>query len=153
MRHKIKEPMMAIISTIQKTKFFAGLSQQTLQAIAELGHFVSFEEGDKIYEFGDDALDAFLVESGRVRFSLGVGNRPESSGSIMSKGMLFGWAALLEEQPRRVATATCLEASSLFVFPGNQLLALFNNDTSSGYLVMRRLATLITRDFMSIATV
>ncbi len=144
---------MAIVNTLQKTKFFAGLSQQTLLDIAELGHSAPFEEGDKVYEFGDDALDAFLVESGRVRFSLGVSNRPESSGSIMTEGMLFGWAALLEEQPRRVATATCLENSSLFVFPGNQLLALFNADTASGYLVMRRLATLITRDFMSIVTV
>ena len=37
--------------------------------------------------------------------------------------------------------------------PGAALLQLFERDRASGYLVMRRLATMITRDFMSVLSV
>ena len=144
---------MTIVDALKQTELFAGSSAETLEAVADMARPVSFEEGDAIYELGDDASDMYLVDSGRVRFSLGVGNRPDATGSIMTKGTIIGWAALLEAQPRRVATAVCLEDSSLFVIPGAPLLGLLEADPASGYRIMRRLATMITRDFMSVSAI
>lgn len=143
---------MAIQQALKANELFADLSDRTIAAIAALARRESFEEGDKIYELGDDALDMYLVDSGRVRFSIGVGNR-DGELSIMTKGRAFGWAALLEQQPRRVATAVCLENCVLYVIPAKALLELLDRDVAAGYRVMRRLATMIARDFMSVLSI
>ncbi|MFB3149707.1 MAG: cyclic nucleotide-binding domain-containing protein, partial [Alphaproteobacteria bacterium] len=71
-----------------------------------------------------------------------------ASGSVMTAGTIFGWAALLEAQPRRLATATCLEPSRVLAINGRALLQIFDRDTAAGYTVMRRLAAMIARNFM-----
>jgi len=144
---------MITIEMLKGADLFCDLSDQTLETIVGLAISKTFEEGDNVYQLGDDANDLYLMDTGRIRFSLGVGNRPESSGSFIPPGSVFGWAALLQEQPRRVATASCLEDSTLFVIPGDKLLDVFHNDKDAGYLVMRRLATMIARDFMSVLSV
>ncbi len=143
---------MSIEDALGKTELFAGLPEETLKAIAGLAAPLSIEEGDKVYGLGDDARDVYLVKDGRIRFSLGSGNRPGGAGSIITEGMVFGWAALLEGEPRRVATAVALEDSTVYVIPGQGLRDLFDGDTASGYRVMRRLTSMITQDFMSVAT-
>lgn len=143
---------MSIEDALGKTDLFAGLPESTLKAIAGLATPLSIEEGDKVYGLGDDAHDVYLVKDGRIRFSLGAGNRPGGAGSIITEGMVFGWAALLDGNPRRVATAVALEDSTVYVIPGSGLRQLFDDDTASGYRVMRRLTGMITQDFMSVAT-
>jgi toluene monooxygenase system ferredoxin subunit len=139
---------MVTVDALRNTELFQDLSDETLRAIADLAKVASYEDGDSVYELGDDADDLYLVDSGRVRFSLGVGNRPDASGSVMAAGIIFGWAALLEAQPRRLATATCLESSRLLAINGRALLQIFDRDTAAGYTVMRRLAAMIARNFM-----
>lgn len=144
---------MALADKLRQTELFGGLPAETLEAIAGFSTAEDYDEGDNIYAFGDDAHDLYLVDEGRVRFSMGVGNRPQESGSIMTSGSVFGWAAVLDEQPRRVATATCLEDTRVIVIPAGKLLGLFEADSTVGYLVMRRLATMIARDFLSVLSV
>lgn len=144
---------MAHIGILKNSELFQDLPDGMLQTIAGLARTVKFEEGDDIYQLGDDAYDLYLLESGRIRLSMGVGNRPEGSGSVIMPGSVFGWAALLEDQPRRVATASCLEDSALGVIQGARLLALFDKEKTAGYFVMRRLATMIARDFISVLSV
>lgn len=144
---------MALADKLRETELFGGLPDATLEAISGFAGTQTYDEGDNIYTFGDDAGDLFLVDQGRVRFSMGVGNRPQDSGSIMTSGSVFGWAAVLDEQPRRVATAACLEDTQVIVIPAGPLLELFQQDSSAGYLVMRRLASMIARDFLSVLSV
>jgi toluene monooxygenase system ferredoxin subunit len=145
-----KEITMEIVDALKRTDLFTVLSDETLKAVADMTRLQSFEDGETLYELGDDADAVYVVASGRVRFSLGVGNRPDGGGSIMTEGSVIGWAAVLEDAPRRVATAVCLEDSSLYVIPGDDLLALLDGDAPSGQRMMRRLATLITGDFMAV---
>ena len=144
---------MTHMGTLKKSELFQDVPDSMLKTIAGIVDTVTFEEGDNIYQLGDDANDLYLLESGRVRFSIGVRNRPESLGSIILPGSVFGWAALLEDQPRRVATASCLEDCTVGVLNGAALLELFDNEKTAGYFVMRRLATMIARDFMSVLSV
>ena len=144
---------MVSVENLKNTDLFQDLSDQALEAITGFAAPVTFEEGDSFYQLGDDANDLYFLESGRVRFSIGVGNRPDGSGSLILPGKLFGWAALLQEQPRRVATASCLEDSKVYVIPREKLLELFDQDHAAGYQVMRRLATTIAGDFVSVLSV
>ena len=135
-------------SVLRGAALLAGVSDATLQALATACTRREADEGDTVYELGDDASDVYLVQSGRVRFALGVGNRVESAGSIMEPGVVFGWASLVE-QPRRVATAICLEPTTLLVIPGAELLRILSERPDDGYVVMRRLATMIARNFIT----
>lgn len=138
----------AIKDLLRKTPLFAGVSEPALADIARASREVAFDEGDRVYELGDDADAIYIVARGRVRFSIGVGNRAGTN-SVMGPGQVFGWAALIDENPRRVATSDCLEPCAIVVVPAKTLLAIFEKDRASGYLVMRRLAGLIARDFLS----
>mgnify|MGYP001558958650 FL=1 len=142
----------AIKDLLRQAPLFAGVSESALAEIARATRVEKFDEGDRVYEFGDDAEAIYLVVAGRVRFSIGVGNRAGTD-SVMGPGQVFGWAALIDENPRRVATADCLEPCTIYVLPAQALLGIFDRDRASGYLVMRRLAGLIARDFMSVLAV
>lgn len=144
---------MSIASDLAMTDLFQDLPPGALDSIAALARPKKLDEGDTLYTLGDDAAELFMLQEGRIRFSLGVSNRPGTSGAIIKPGKVFGWAALLEGEPRRVATAACLEDSVVQVFSSSQLLDYFENDKPVGYLVMRRLATLVANDFLSVMAV
>jgi CRP-like cAMP-binding protein len=139
-----------IIALLKKTTIFGEVADATLGEIAAIAERRALDEGDAVYQLGDDALDVFVMESGRVRFTLGVGNRAGSSDSIMTEGQVFGWAAMLEDQPRRLATASCLEPSTLLAINGGDLLKIFDRDSAAGFRVMRQLAAMIARNFMEV---
>ena len=130
-------------------ELFQGLSPATLDAIAALGRAHDYEEGESVYRFGDDALDVYVLVNGRVRFSLGVGNRPGEGHSVFTSRMVIGWAALVTDQPRRIATAACLEPTRLLAISGRELLDVLEANPADGFIVMKRLAAMITRNFMS----
>jgi CRP-like cAMP-binding protein len=141
-----------ILQALRTSDFLHGVSEASLAAIARIAEREAFDEGDAIYQLGDPAKDLFIVLSGRIRFSLGVGNRGGTSGSIFSEGQVVGWAAVLADQPRRLATAVCLEDSQVIRIRGTELLAVFDSDPASGYAVMRRLATMIAHDLTEVLT-
>jgi CRP-like cAMP-binding protein len=136
------------LKALGRAELFQGIDEDALKQIAEIGVVREYEEGDVLYGLGDDADDVYVLVSGRVRFTLGVGNRGRSSGSVMTGRMVFGWAALVDDQPRRVATAECLEDSVVLAISGRALKGILESSPYAGYLVMRRLAAMIARNFM-----
>ena len=134
---------------LSHAELFQGLSAAALDAIAALCHVHDYEEGEAVYRFGDAAVDVYVLVNGRVRFSLGVGNRPDEGHSVFTSRMVIGWAALVSDQPRRIATAACLEPTRL---PGDSRQSTARcprSQSRRGFIVMKRLAAMITRNFMS----
>ncbi len=132
-------------SALSVAELFVGIPDATLAAISALAQKEERAAGSICYDFGDPADDFYVLESGRVEFLIGRDERLSPAGFMLRKGEVFGWAALLENQPGRIARATCLEQSQLLRIDGRQTLALLERDTASGYLVMRRLSSLIAR--------
>ena len=139
----------AAFRALSQAELFQGLSATTLDAIAALSRTRDYEEGESVYRFGDDALDVYVLVNGRVRFSLGVGNRPGEGHSVFTSRMVIGWAALVTDQPRRIATAACLEPTRLLAVSGKELLDVLEANPADGFIVMKRLAAMITRNFLS----
>lgn len=122
-------------------ELFHGIGAATLQALLQLARHEELAEGSVLYRPGDPADDFYVLESGRVRFQIGR----DPAGFMLRKGEVFGWAALLENQPVRIASARAEESSTLLRINGKQALNLLEADSASGYLVMRRLAGLVAR--------
>ncbi|HZS83228.1 MAG TPA: cyclic nucleotide-binding domain-containing protein [Stellaceae bacterium] len=130
------------------TAILRGVGPATLKRIAAIARPLSIDEGETLYSIGDPARSAYAVITGRLRFTLGGDGRPEGSGSMLPPGEIFGWAALLIDQPRRIATVVALEDCRLLEIQGKALLRILEDDTAAGFLVMQRLAKMITQSFL-----
>ena len=126
-------------------ELFTGIAESTLAALTEMAKREEYAEGSTLYKPGDPAEDFFVLDSGRVEFQIGRDDRTSPAGFMLKKGEVFGWAALLENQPHRIASARVLEKSVLLRINGRQALRLLESDPASGYIVMRRLSALIAR--------
>jgi len=132
-------------SALGMGELFNGLDQSILEKLAALARRESHEAGAVLYRPGDQAEDFFVLESGRVEFLIGRGERTAPGGFMLKKGEVFGWAALLDGYPARIASAGCLDESALLRINGKAALRVLEGDPAAGLTVMRRLAALIAR--------
>ena len=133
---------------VNETNLFSGVSEKILDQIVETSKARKYRADELIYKPGDDAIDIYLLLSGLIRFSLMGGAKSPSTGTIMRSRMIFGWAALVPEHPRRVATAKCIDPSTLLVMNGDRVMEALRDDPGSGFKVMERLCSMIARNFM-----
>lgn len=136
-------------SALKMAELFSGISEVTLDNLGLLARREEYASGTILYNVGDPTDDLYVLESGRVEFLIGRDDRTSAAGFMLHKGEMFGWAALLENQPRRIAKAACLEQSALLRLNGEETLKVLESDPASGYIVMRKLSTLITRHLSS----
>ncbi len=141
-----------VVGVLAATGILRDLAPETLSRIAALARPVQVEEGETFYTVGDPARSVYVVVRGRLRFTLGGDGRPEANGSIIPAGDILGWAALLVDQPRRIATVVSLEDCLLLEIEGKALLRLLEEEPRAGYLVMQRLAKMITQSFLEQST-
>jgi toluene monooxygenase system ferredoxin subunit len=126
-------------------ELFNGINRPTLEALARLARREEFSAGQTLYGPGDPADDFFVLESGRIEFQIGRDEHANPAGFMLKKGEVFGWAALLDSQPYRIASARALEDSALLRVNGKQALQVLESDPASGFVIMRRLSALIAR--------
>lgn len=126
-------------------ELFSGIAGATMEGIRALAKREEFPAGGTLYNVGDPADDLFVLDTGRIEFVIGRDDRMSPAGFILRKGEVFGWAALLESQPQRIAKATSVEPSSVLRINGKQALQILEKDAAAGYTVMRRLSSLIAR--------
>ena len=136
-------------SALHATQLFKGVSDATLRALEGLARRESFAEAVALYDIGDPADDLYVLESGRVEFRIGREDRTHQAGFMLRRGEVFGWAALLEGHPKRIAQAACMEPSVLLRIEGSRALQVLEADPLSGFHVMRQLSHLITRQLTS----
>jgi toluene monooxygenase system ferredoxin subunit len=126
-------------------ELFNGLNPSVLEKLVGLAKRESHPAGALLYRPGDPADDFFVLDSGRIEFLIGRGDRAAPGGFMLNKGEVFGWAALLEGYAARIASARCLEDAALLRINGKAALRVLESDPASGFAVMRRLAALIAR--------
>jgi CRP-like cAMP-binding protein len=80
-----------------------------------------FSRAAVIFSQGDLAADVFYVQQGRVKISVLSGTGKEAVVGIFGRGDFFG-EGCLAEQPRRMATATAMGASTILVIRRAKML-------------------------------
>jgi toluene monooxygenase system ferredoxin subunit len=140
-----------LASVLSEARFFSGLSAEQRARVARLGRMRAFPQDTRIYTIGDAVDDFYVLAEGMVRFTLGLGKRETSAGDIIRRGDVFGWAPLVENQPRRIATAYCLTACAVVAIDGFGLTGLMETDPSLGYALMKKLAVLLTSELVAFA--
>jgi NitT/TauT family transport system permease protein len=138
------EVMMEIFKS---TMPFQVVSDVMRRKIAALGWQVSYQAGAVLYDAGDKADDIYIVVSGKIEHALEPGVNARRPVQILGAGDVFGWAALLNTYPARLARAVCIEPAEVIRINGDELLRLLESDPDAGDVVMSRFATMITRDY------
>ena len=136
-----------VLAIFKRTMPFQVVSDPMLRKIAALSWQVSYDKGAVVYIAGDKADDIFIVVSGKVDHELEPGVNARRALKTLVAGDVFGWAALLEKYPSRLAKAVCVEPAVLIRIKGEELLRILESDPDSGDVVMSRFATMITRDY------
>ena len=136
---------------LSQARFFAALTRPQLERVAALGRARSFPQDTRIYTVGDRVDDFYVLADGMVRFTLGLGKRETSAGDIIRRGDVFGWAPLVEGNPRRIATAYCLTPCEVIAIDGMALAALMESDPAIGFSLMKKLAVLLTSELVAFA--
>jgi len=140
------------VEIVAATGFFAELTPAQRERVAALGRIETYRQDGEIYDIGDAATDFYVLVDGMVRFSIGLGSRRAAAGQVLRRGEVFGWAALVEQAPKRIASASCISPCSVLAINGDQLLLLMEADHSLGYRLMKQLNALITGNLTAFAS-
>ncbi len=132
------------VDVLSNTEFFANLTPAQLEKIASISQLRPYEDRSYIYKQGDAASSFYVLVEGTVKFTLGFAGRDASSGDILRRGKVFGWAALTPTASYRIATASCLTPCTVLAINGDGLLSLMERDHTLGFLIMKQLTLLIT---------
>ena len=136
-----------ISAALRRAMPFQMVSNEMLGQIAKLAKWRSHARGDMLYERGDEADDIYIVSSGSVQHLLKAQTDGAEIEKIMQGGDVFGWAAVLEGQRRRLAKTVCLERTELIQIDGQGLMELIKQSPTTGDVIMSRFATMITKEF------
>jgi CRP-like cAMP-binding protein len=130
---------MAYEDELAGTDFFHGVDAVRLGGLTAAGELRSLVRGDVLFSEDDDADALYLVLSGRLAIANRSIDGRESVVALMEAGDLFGDMGLLDGQPRS-AEARALESSRVLALPYGPVRALFEDDPSLLWNVVRVLS-------------
>ena len=130
------------------TPLFKGCADQTLKNIAVNAREIDLEKGQIVYETGEVADNVYVLVNGVVTFITKTSQGILNVQPVMETTMIFGWVALVPEHPHRLGRAQCLDNSKILAINGDVLLGILEKDPQSGFLVMKRLCSLIASTFI-----
>ena len=136
-----------VLAILKRAMPFQVVSDVLLRKIAERSSRKTYAKGAVVYDAGDKADDVFVIVSGAVDHALEADVHAQSPQKTLAAGDVFGWAALIEKFPSRMAKAVCVEPTELLCINGNDLLRTLEADPDAGAVVMSRFATMIKRDY------
>ena len=140
------------VGILRETAFFSGLTQTQLERVALVCRAESYPQDAQIYTLGEAAENLYVLVEGMVRFTIGLGQRSTQAGQVLRRGAVFGWAALVDSAPTRIATALAITPCSVLALNGEQLTIMMDEDHTLGYRLMRQLNELITGNLTAFAS-
>jgi len=128
---------------LSRIRLLAGLSDEQLQSIEEIGQYRTYAAGDTIFTEGEEGTHAYCLLSGRVELSVALGDSTEQAPvHIASPGSVFGEFVLFE-RTHRTATARAARSAYILVVTSESLQAVFAADPQAGYVVMSNLCRIL----------
>ena len=140
-----KQVAASIMEILQKTMPFQVVSEGMLRKIAALGRRVSFDKDALVYDVEDKADDIYIIVRGQVEHALEPGAQALRPVTMLGAGDVFGWAALLDKFPHRLARAVCRQPAEIVRINSDELLRLLESEPETAQRPSAVTATPITR--------
>lgn len=129
---------------LKRIEFFADLTEEELLVVQELCREESHHAGDLVFVEDTPAEHLYVLKNGKVSIDIKVADEKYLSVLTVSRfAEPFGWSALVEPF-KFTATARCIEDSTIISIEGKRLMGLIKMDYRMGFLIMRRIAKVIS---------
>jgi CRP-like cAMP-binding protein len=125
--------------TLGRCEFFQDFDGEVLAEITSRSSERFYDPGEVVFLEGQDALNLYVIETGRVGLMLELPNGHEIKVLDRGPSEPFGWTSL-SEPGRFVATARCLRETALVEVPAALLEEVAERDPRLGLKLMRRVA-------------
>ena len=117
-----------ILRMLERTRLFAGLSQQQIAGFAGSLEGISFEAGDELLQKGDESFGLNIVLRGSVEVVLpGLRDAAEVKLGVLHAGDFFGEYAVFDDQPAS-ASVRALRSGDLIRFPKETFRAVLQEE-------------------------
>jgi CRP-like cAMP-binding protein len=133
---------MVSIEDLRRVMLFQDLTDPMLEKLLPMVQAQSLGEREIIYEPGNAAEHFYSLKRGKVLLEAEVAPAIIISLGAIKSGYSFGWSALLPPAPH-TSYAVSAEPSEILVMPGDNLLALLDQDHTMGYLVMQKMGSIL----------
>ncbi|MFM7056713.1 MAG: cyclic nucleotide-binding domain-containing protein [Planctomycetota bacterium] len=137
-----------LLKMLHTTRFAEGLPHAELTCLGRASRLVEAGAGTVLFREGQVEDEVFVVFSGHVRLSMKVPGRGEVTLLTAGPGDLVGWSGLISDGVM-TATATVLDSARLVALSGRCLQQLCESDPKLGYILMKRMAQVISRRLLS----
>jgi CRP-like cAMP-binding protein len=131
--------------TLNRVMLFKDVSPSVLEKISLHCEELAFQKGQTIFRESEKADKVHFLIKGSVTLRVSIMTRPESIPvSFVSKSNeCFGWSGLVSPH-YYTASAICEEDSQILTISGDALLQILSQNTEAGFLVMYRIANLVS---------
>ncbi|MFW5733662.1 MAG: cyclic nucleotide-binding domain-containing protein [Oceanidesulfovibrio sp.] len=113
---------------------FAELPDEKLKKLRDVADAIDFEDGDIVYNAGEDAGIFYIVLSGEAVLEHELSKDVQVIFSSVEPGYCFGWTSLTRQQPRR-ATARSRGPSRMVRIQAVELQRIMEEDHTMGYIL------------------
>lgn len=129
---------------IKGIEFFADLTEGEIRALQEICREENCHAGDFVFKEDAPAEHLYVLKKGKVSIDIEVtGGKYLSILTVSRFAEPFGWSALVAPF-KFTASARCVEDSTIFSIDGKRLMELIERDYRMGFLIMRRVAKVIS---------
>jgi CRP-like cAMP-binding protein len=108
------------IALLRHVRVFAGLSEEDLEAIAEVSVSRRYQAGEVVFREGDGGDTCYIVRSGLARAVRQHSDGRSITLSHFGPGDIFGELAMFDEEPRS-ATVDVIDALEAVAIPGRDM--------------------------------
>ncbi len=132
----------AILKVLEESCLFKDLNDTERNRIARFSSGIVFEAGDTLFGEGDPAENIYIVAQGTVAVEVGLLGRQRRRCATVAtarRGESVGWSAGVGSQ-RYLSSAYAVEKTTALAIDRGAVRALFDENPSSGLLVMEKLA-------------
>jgi CRP/FNR family cyclic AMP-dependent transcriptional regulator len=127
---------------LRRYPYFAGVSEESLKAIAMIAEEKVIPAGTQVFSEGDPALTLSFIETGEVDVQYVLGDGAHCTVDTLVDGDILGWSALVEPY-KATAISTTRTNTRLIAINAPKLRALCEEDQLLGYRLMTKVAELL----------
>ncbi len=128
-----------IVELMSGTPLFERADPRMVRRLAERGTLRRYRKGTYLFHQGDDAPEVLFLVSGKVEISSDSAAGDRQLHTTLEEPQFFGELGVLGEMAR-TASALALEASEVWLVPGEVFLAFLAEEPSAARSLLRVLA-------------
>ena len=134
-----------MISELREAYIFAQLDEHQLQRVLGMCRRVSLQDGETLFEVGDEAKRFFLVKSGHIKLSRISVSGNEKVIELVSPGYTFAEALMFGERPRYPVRSTAIGKAELIAVESKPFLDLLRESTDTCFRLMNDMSVRLRR--------